>query len=80
MTKSQVFRVLAVLGWSAACFGGWLLWTWAGFAGGLNPDDPGYAEAATGATISSMCGVGCAGGVWMFGLVVAALIWALVRR
>lgn len=73
---SQAIRILGVLGWTAACFAAWLAWTWAGAA----DIDPSMPEQATGAAISSMCGAGCAGSVWVGGLAVGALVWALVRR
>ncbi len=38
-TTSQAIRILGVLGWTAACVGAWLAWTWAG-AADIDPNLP----------------------------------------
>lgn len=78
MTKSQMARVFAVLAWTSVCGGLWLLWTYGVVMGSGESADP---VVDAGAIVGgAACTTGCMGGIWFMGLVVAALVWALVRR
>jgi len=73
---SQALRIIGLLSWSALCLGMWLTWS-ASTVGDIAPEDP---AGATGAVVGAACAAGCTGSVWLGGLVVMALVWALVRR
>jgi len=79
MTKSQIARALAILAWTSSCAMIWLAWTYS-VIDESTKDAADPAFEAAGIVGGTMCTTGCMGGLWFMGLVVAALVWALVRR
>lgn len=77
--NSQALRIGGVLAWTMACLGVWVLWLGVTMRQPIDATvDPEVHATAVG--MVATCG-GCAvGSVWLVVLVVAAVVWALVRR
>ena len=70
--NSQLARVAAVALWTAVCIG--ILLLWIGAMGASPSTDPAaYGLAACMAT-------GCVGSVWFAAMIVALVVYGLVRR
>lgn len=77
--NGQTLRIGGVLGWTIACLGVWVLWLSVTLRQPIDPE-VGPEVHATAVGMVATCG-GCAvGSVWLVVLVIAAVVWALVRR
>jgi len=70
---SFAFRLLATLGWTALCGMLWILWV-----GSMADPANGASEEAV--AMGACMATGCAGSAWFGGLVVAMVIYSLLRR
>lgn len=71
LTVSQAVRVALVLGWSLMCGGFWLMWL------ATIANQPGDESVIA---IAGCMATGCAGGAWVLGLAVLAMVYLIVRR
>ncbi len=79
-SASQLFRILAVLGWTGLCGIIWIVWAGSVVGGAVeNPSGEATVDAIA-ITGGAACVTGCTGGVWFAGLVIFALFYVIIRR
>lgn len=73
---SWAMRLLMVGGWTAACGAVWLLWV----GGIVDTAESQGPDADTAIGVASCLATGCVGSVWFGVLLVALVVYGLVRR
>ena len=73
---SWVIRLTLVGGWSLLCFVLWFLWV----GSMVNSPEMQGAENETAVAMATCMATGCMGSVWFGALIVAMVIYMLVRR
>jgi hypothetical protein len=75
---SWVLRIVGVLGWTGLCFATWAWWFYA------MTSSPELNDGSEAANIAQGCGclvaTGTCGTVWFGGLVIAMVLYSLLRR